>query len=133
MKNLENKKICVLLAILLAVGLLFVCYFHFIQNKSVPLNNQLDQLAKCLNQNGAVMYGAYWCPHCQNQKKLFGNAFKYVNYIECAENPGKCSAAGIQEFPTWVFPAGDRLVGEQTLETLAEKSQCSFVTEKSPQ
>ena len=32
---------------------------------------ELDQFALCLGDKGAVFYGAFWCPHCQNQKKMF--------------------------------------------------------------
>jgi hypothetical protein len=35
------------------------------------------------NLNGK-MYGAYWCSHCNNQKKEFGSAaVKNIEYIEC--------------------------------------------------
>ena len=40
------------------------------------------QLAKHLTEEGAVMYGAYWCPHCSDQKQSFGKAFKYIQYVE---------------------------------------------------
>ena len=30
------------------------------------------------------MYGLYWCPHCIEQKQMFGEAFHYVPYVECA-------------------------------------------------
>ena len=29
-------------------------------------------LTQHLKQVGAKMYGAFWCPHCQEQKQLFG-------------------------------------------------------------
>ena len=51
---------------------------------------KLDDFAKCLTQKSVVMYGAYWCPHCQAQKKLFGSSFKYVNYVECTKDIKKC-------------------------------------------
>ena len=44
-------------------------------------------LAKHLQDMGAKMYGAHWCPHCFDQKQLFGKeAKKYMPYIECAED-----------------------------------------------
>jgi uncharacterized membrane protein/glutaredoxin len=64
-------------------------------------------LAKHLTATGFKMYGAYWCPHCYEQKQLLGKkAFSKVNYIECApegENPQPdvCRAAKIESFPTW--------------------------------
>ncbi len=73
------------------------------------------ELAKHLKSINAKMYGAYWCPHCCEQKEFFGkDAFKEFNYIECADG-GKdaqtatCQAVGAEltkqgkkfGFPTW--------------------------------
>ncbi|MBI4437719.1 hypothetical protein HY631_02095 [Candidatus Uhrbacteria bacterium] len=89
-----------------------------------------DGFAQCLSQSGAKMYGAWWCPHCQSQKKVFGNAFSYVNYVECS-NPNRtmlqaCKDLGIEGYPTWEFGDGARLGGEQSLATLSAKSGCEL-------
>ena len=43
------------------------------------------ELAKHLKQTEAKMFGAYWCPHCRDQKNLFGiQAIPEIPYIECA-------------------------------------------------
>ncbi|BAQ63335.1 vitamin K epoxide reductase family protein [Geminocystis sp. NIES-3709] len=82
-------------------------------------------LAKHLAQNGAVMYSAYWCPHCFDQKLLFGKeAFKELPKVECdpkgvAPAPQKCIDAKVRAFPTWVID-GKTYEGVQTLEKLAE-------------
>lgn len=84
-------------------------------------------LAEYLTEIGAKKYGAYWCPHCHEQKQLFGEeAFKKVNYIECdpeGQNPQReaCIAAGIQSFPTWEIN-GEFYPGVQSLDRLAELS-----------
>ena len=52
--------------------------------KSAPEAGMYDAFAQCLAQKQVTMYGAYWCPHCENQKKLFGSAWEYVPYEECA-------------------------------------------------
>ena len=91
--------------------------------------NPLDSFAQCLAGKGITMYGADWCPHCQQEKKAFGSAFKYVPYVECPENPKQCLDQGIQGYPTWIFPDGRKLVGEQGLETLARESGCILPTE----
>lgn len=94
--------------------------------------SSLDAFARCLTEKGAVMYGAYWCPHCQNQKAMFGDAVKFIRYVECTEEPQTCTSALIRGFPTWIFPAspaspaGLRLEGTQPLESLAEASGCPF-------
>ncbi len=80
--------------------------------------------AQCLAGKDVVMYGAAWCSHCQNQKAAFGEAFKYVKYVECPDNIPLCTDKGIQGFPTWIFPNGVTLVGEQPLAKLAAESGC---------
>lgn len=103
--------------------------------ENTPINTAstvLDKFAQCLSDKGVRMYGADWCPHCQNQKKLFGSAFKFVNYIECADpiNPRKqmqaCTDADISGYPTWIFSDGQRIAGEVTFDRLAEKTGCEY-------
>ncbi|MEM4282495.1 MAG: hypothetical protein QXU88_02595 [Candidatus Woesearchaeota archaeon] len=91
----------------------------------------LDIFAKCLTDSGVKMYGAYWCPHCQNQKAMFGESWKYINYVECAipnerGQTKECTKAGIMAYPTWVFGDGSRVSGEQTFAQLASKSGCKL-------
>jgi thiol-disulfide isomerase/thioredoxin len=88
-------------------------------------------LAKCLTSKGVIFYGAYWCSHCQAQKKMFGNAMQYIHYVECAANdpaglgqPEQCTKAKINAFPTWFFPGQEPIVGEVTIEELAQKANC---------
>ncbi|MFA6436221.1 MAG: hypothetical protein WCW30_03755 [Candidatus Gracilibacteria bacterium] len=93
-------------------------------------NGAIDSFAKCLTDNGMAFYGAYWCPHCQDQKKMFGDAFQYVNYVECdagGENaqPEACVAAGIQYYPTWINAAGEMENGAQSFDGLAAMSGCT--------
>jgi hypothetical protein len=89
---------------------------------------KLDDFAKCLESSGAKFYGTFWCSHCQNQKQAFGSAKQYLPYIECANKDGSqndlCKEVGIEGYPTWVFFDGSQLSGEQSLETLANKTQC---------
>jgi hypothetical protein len=84
-------------------------------------------LAKHLKSIGAKEYGAFWCPHCFEQKQLFGKqAFKEINYIECDPQgsnpqPQACTDAEIKAFPTWKIE-GKTYQGVQLLEKLAEIS-----------
>jgi len=85
-------------------------------------------LAKHLKAAGVKMYGAFWCSHCQDQKKLFGKeAVAELNYIECDPNgknpqPALCRTAGVQSYPTWEVK-GQLYPGVQGLEQLAELSE----------
>ena len=63
-------------------------------------------LAQHLTEQGAAMYGAYWCPACAKQKELFGDAFRYITYVECDPGgtnprPALCQQKGILRYPTW--------------------------------
>ncbi len=85
-------------------------------------------LARHLKEIGAKEYIAWWCPHCHEQKLLFGKeAYKEVPYTDCApaDNPNnvkpECKAAGIQSYPTWKIK-GKTYQGAQSLDKLAEVS-----------
>jgi len=84
-------------------------------------------LAEHLTAIGAKKYGAFWCPHCYEQKQLFGKtAFDKINYIECDPRgidpqPETCQQAGIQSYPSWEIN-GEMYRGTQPLERLAEIS-----------
>ncbi len=88
-----------------------------------------DSLAQCINNSGAKFYGAFWCPHCQATKALFGKSAKLLPYIECSTPDGKnqlpiCTEKEVKGYPTWIFPDGSLLTGEQTLQALADKTNC---------
>jgi uncharacterized membrane protein/glutaredoxin len=84
-------------------------------------------LAQYLTSIGAKMYGAYWCPHCHDQKQLFGQqAFAAVTYVECAPDGQNSQTALCQEnkvegYPTWEIK-GQMLSGTKTLQELADLS-----------
>lgn len=84
----------------------------------------LDEFAQCLTDKGIVMYGAEWCAHCQNQKKEFGDSFRLVSYVECPQNTQVCLEKGISGYPTWILADGQKLIGEQEIEELSQKTGC---------
>ena len=116
--------------IFLVGGLLVLSLVIFQYFSAEESNAALDEFAQCLSEKGAIMYGADWCPHCQNEKKAFGSSFKFVNYVECADpsDPYKqakaCADADIQGYPTWVRADNERVSGSKTLEFLAEWADC---------
>jgi hypothetical protein len=94
-------------------------------------NHRYDAFAKCLTAKQAKMYGAYWCPHCAEQKEEFGASFKYVNYVECAIRGSRdltpaCTAANVQHFPSWQFGDGPLVENVFPLEELSDKTGCSL-------
>lgn len=94
-------------------------------------NGEYDIFAQCLTDSGAKMFGAYWCPHCQSQKDIFGSSWKHVDYVECslpnrAGQTQVCIDEGITSYPTWEFASGQRVGGVIGLEQLSQLSGCSL-------
>ena len=84
------------------------------------------ELARHLARSKAVMYGAYWCPHCQEQKARFGHgrqrsALRRVRSQGAGARPDLCAIAGVRSYPTWVI-GSERREGVLTLEELARLS-----------
>jgi len=84
-------------------------------------------LAEHLTASGARVYTAYWCPHCHEQKELFGRqASEKLTVIECApdgRNSQKalCDSKKIEGFPSWEIN-GQLDSGVKPLSKLAEQS-----------
>ena len=66
----------------IAMGIVIVLagVYYFIYYKH---GHRYDAFAHCLREKQLTMYGAYWCPHCAEQKELFGGSFSQVPYVEC--------------------------------------------------
>ena len=94
-------------------------------------NHKYDSFAQCIASKQAKMYGLYWCPHCIDQKAMFGDSFHYVPYVECAIRGSKelateCKVAGVHLFPSWQFGMDPPKEGVLSLQTLSEKTGCSL-------
>lgn len=126
-----KAKTAVILGLLLVAIVMLVAWAAVQQ--SAP--SKLDGFAQCLKDKGATFYGAFWCPHCQDQKKLFGTAKRFLPYVECSTPDGKsqrpvCTEKKIQGYPAWDFADGERVSGLLSLEKLAEKTGCVLPAEK---
>jgi hypothetical protein len=94
-------------------------------------SNALDSFAQCLTDSGAEMYGAYWCPHCTDQKAAFGESWKKVFYVECslpnrAGQTAICAQRGIKSYPTWRFADGSERTGQVSMDDLASLTGCEL-------
>lgn len=95
---------------------------------SPPVDPRLEALAVHLKDSGAKYYGAFWCPNCQKQRRLFGRAADALPYVECSPNGRtgaiafECASQGIDSYPTWVI-RGQRHQGMLTPEELARLSR----------
>ena len=123
---MKNKFTWIIVVVIVLVGIWFLA-----RVPAVAPTRNLDAFATCLKDKGALFYGAFWCPHCQNQKKLFGASASLLPYVECSTPDGQhqndvCNQKGVQGYPTWVFSDNSRLTGEVDLQTLAQKTSCTL-------
>jgi uncharacterized membrane protein len=92
-------------------------------------------LAERLAESGAVFYGASWCPHCQEQKALFGASQERLPYVECSPSgprgavASSCISAGVRTYPTWVFSDGSRVSEVISLRDLADRVGYRFASD----
>ncbi len=117
----------------LAVIVVFFVIFRLVVNSAAD-SGKYDSFTQCLTDKDVKMYGAFWCPRCQDQKKIFGSSVNKLNYIECSlpdrsAQTEICIAAGIQSYPTWEFADGSRAQGELTFEELSLRSGCELPAE----
>jgi thiol-disulfide isomerase/thioredoxin len=123
----KDSKIYLVVGLILAVIVVGLAVYGAKSANSGP--GELDDFATCLKDQGATFYGAFWCPHCQATKRLFGKSADKLPYVECSTPDGNgqtqiCIDKKIQGYPTWIFKDGSQLTGEQTLEALSGKTGC---------
>lgn len=125
-----NKIIGIIIGILV-VGLIVLAAMGVFKSESRnTLDQELVAFGECLEEKGARFYGAFWCPHCQAQHRMFGRqGSDALPYTECStpDSQGQtevCKEAGIQTYPTWRFANGVETTGTQSIEALSENSGC---------
>ena len=124
--KIKQQTIFFSIIVLLVLGAIAT---FIIQDRGPSVPGKYDAFATCIKDEGAVFYGAFWCEHCQAQKKLFGNSEKLLPYVECSTPDGQgqtqiCKDKKIEGYPTWIFKDGSILTGQLPLSTLAEKTSC---------
>tara|TARA_Y100000310_G_scaffold342852_1_gene447889 strand:- start:8396 stop:8791 length:396 start_codon:yes stop_codon:yes gene_type:complete len=124
-KRSKWKYLIIGVLVLVVLGLLFILF----SGGSNISGDEVDAFAKCLTDNGAVMYGTFWCPHCSRTKKKFGPSFIYINYVECDprgenEKSELCIEKEIGSYDTWEFLDGSRLIGEPSFQQMGERTGC---------
>lgn len=122
MKKLNSTVTMIGLAILVFGALIAAAVY---QNHAP---SKYDEFAQCLTENGATMYAAWWCPHCQQQEADFGSAFKYIDRVECSSPNSNTFdlCPNIQSTPTWEKADGEQIVGAVPFSILAEEFGCAL-------
>ena len=113
------------LILLIIIG--FVWYVVWYQSQP----GKYDQFAECLAKSGATFYGAFWCPHCQEQKAMFGKSVDKLPYVECSTPDGSaqtqvCINKNIQGYPTWYFANGSSTESVLTFDQLSQATGCAL-------
>lgn len=95
-----------------------------------------DAFAQCIADSGTKFYGAFWCPHCQDQKAEFGDSKSLLPYVECDPNGAgydavACKENDVTSYPTWVFGDGTKKTGVLTFDELSEATSCALPGEES--
>ena len=113
----------------LAAVVILLLHAGYIAPEAEPVGPEdpvVRALAEHLSDQDVLFYGASWCPHCQEQKRLFGASASRLPYIECSPagpntpQTSSCNRAGIQTYPTWIIN-GRAIIGEvMTLSQLAD-------------
>lgn len=129
----NQVKIFIGVVVILIVGTVATV---LLRSTSVPAGpGKYDTFAQCIKDSGSTFYGAFWCPHCQAQKKLFGSSAKLLPYVECSTPDGQgsiqlCKDKGVVGYPTWILADGTVIPNDSvdgsgvTLKTLSEKTSC---------
>jgi uncharacterized membrane protein len=96
----------------LAGLVILLLHANYVAPQAEPLGPEdpgTRALAEHLADQGALFYGASWCPHCQEQKRMFGASAERLPYVECSPagrntpQAPSCNSAGIKSYPTWVI------------------------------
>jgi hypothetical protein len=99
----------------LAILLLLLFWPHGVASKT--------GLAGCLTEKGVVMYGSDNCENCSNQKKILGEEFGLIRYVNCEFSVEDCRKKNISVYPVWALD-GKVLLGVQTRDELASFAGC---------
>ena len=122
---------------LVAVLALHLYYAGYWGKAPGPEDPWVRGLAEHLTKTNAKFYGAYWCPHCVEQKELFGASVKRIPYVECspsgpsAPQATECKEKDIKGYPTWIIN-GARYTGLVGLDALAQHSNYKYPQEGNP-
>ena len=127
----SQKKQRVALWILIAVAAALSLFIYL--KTAPPPKGLYDAFAKCIANTSTTFYGAFWCPHCEDQKREFGSGAQYLPYVECSTPDASgetqiCKDKGVTSYPTWYFPDGSSSTGDQSPQTLSQKTGCPLQT-----
>jgi hypothetical protein len=106
----------------ITIAVIITVIIFAVTMKSTIGNGVSSETAKCIAKN-SLLYVQLGCHACENQEKLFGDTFQYLNVVDCFYEREKCSEVEIQYTPTWIIN-GQKYVGIQKIEELKQITGC---------
>ena len=134
-KTSNNRRTDLLLKIFLAFVLFFagvrIVMVNIVQPLAVeesitPLRARFI-FANCLKNHSVIMYGVDTCEFCKAQKKMFGDDFREITYVNCDFSLDLCHSKGVTHFPAWEI-RGNMVYGLQTFQQLGALTSCQVPT-----
>lgn len=123
-----------MIAPLVITGLTLSAVIFFMQTGNT-VKKDYSALVSCLNEQGLTYYKSVKCNNCKRQEKLFGEAIKKLNSIEChpeGKNPRPefCLEKKISKTPTFILEQEGkeikRVEGLQSISKLSEFADCQL-------
>ncbi len=114
-KRLKSNLITI--AIIIVIIVLSIILLSSGNKSEVP-----QSTSKCIGENSAL-FVQLGCPHCEDQKEMFGDNIQYINVTDCFYNKEECIYENITAIPTWKINSKYYL-GVQNIEKLKELTGC---------
>lgn len=124
-----KKEILISLAVLVVLVVVFYIIASTITRltgftitgKAIYSDVELEDFVRCLNNEGIKLYFSPTSSECKSQKKLFKDAFPYLDIIDCSLED--CS--DLEEVPAWEID-GKVIYGKQEIKNLEELTGCKI-------
>jgi len=113
-----NKSRLITLAIF--IGIAAIIFFSLTSEPKVELTD--EQVAICIGEK-ATLYVNLGCPHCESQKKAFGENVKHLKVFDCYYYGDLCKEEEIRAYPTWKIE-NKQVLGRQSIENLRVLTGC---------
>ncbi len=114
---MEKKSLTVRILVFVLIMAVIIIMMTIVSRGS-STSGKYDSFAVSLKDKGAQFYGAFWCPHCQEQEKWLDASRQKLEseglYVECSTPTANgqtqiCIDKKIESYPTWMFQNGIRI------------------------
>ena len=111
-------------------GLALLAAVMILQSSAQNEPSASSDFVKCLSEKNVRMFGFSSCSSCDFQKRMFGENFNEVTYVDCSSPGSKgqteyCAREKIKSYPTWEI-SGKKIMGELSLSQLSSMTDCKL-------